>query len=701
MQNKVFAHPSLLPEFDWLESRQISIVRAVIILFVSLAGVLLLTLALVRVPANLSRSPRLADLLSATIATGASSEAGLTATVYAPLILNDYCSDLGVRLTDDPANDVQPALSPDGQRVVFVSDRAGLPDLFSIPISGGQPINLTQTPTASEDVPVFSPDGSTIAFASNRTGDWDIYLMDPNGANLRRAAGYTGTDELYPAFAPDGIRLIFSSNRAAGNWDIYRTALDGYSWIRLTTDPAVDRFPTISDDGTVIAFRSERDGNSEIYLMDADASHTLRVTVDPAYDGYPVIVPDGSGLVFTKSSAEAAAIFTINPSGTGLSALAQCIGWQTDTPRVAPNRDVLLYAARPNAGKFDIYLRPYDSPLALIGKRSAPEVQSRCDWEAGTLGYGWIQAWRATGAIQYLRLAQTWIDSCIAVKTDITHVNDGLLGYTALAVYQEYGGIQRLTFAQKVAGYMLNIAQRTADGALAHEPHTVWDDTLLGAIPFLVKMNEVSGDPVYLEEAITQTIKHANHLQDPLSGLYRHAWDERQSGVWGSVHWGRGNGWVLLADVDLLANISVTHPLRSTVLSIMQKQASGLVGLQDANGLWHTVVTRPSSYLETSGSALIGYAFKRGAQAGWLDMNLYSGAARAAALGVWRKTLADGAVTDVSAPTGPMLNESDYDAVPHSVIQLYGQGVALLLESPSGRSARSQECTRQLNDSPD
>jgi unsaturated rhamnogalacturonyl hydrolase len=119
----------------------------------------------------------------------------------------------------------------------------------------------------------------------------------------------------------------------------------------------------------------------------------------------------------------------------------------------------------------------------------------------------------------------------------------------------------------------------------------------------------------------------------------------------------------------------------------MQQQAAALRLLQDASGLWHTVLTRPDSYLETSVSALIGYAFERGIQEGWLDEDAYATVAEAAALGVWRQVLADGTVTNVSGPTWPMLTEEEYNAKPHDSLQLYGQGVALLLGSPSGNES--------------
>jgi unsaturated rhamnogalacturonyl hydrolase len=298
------------------------------------------------------------------------------------------------------------------------------------------------------------------------------------------------------------------------------------------------------------------------------------------------------------------------------------------------------------------------------------------------LAYGWLQAWQRTGDHRYYQWARQWIDSCIKIKTTITHVNDGLLGYAALVVYQNEGGADRLAFAQRVADYFTHKAPRTADGTLVHDANRVWVDTLLGTVPFLVEMSRVSGNNSFIDEAANQVIKHAGHLQDPISGLYRHAWDASGNSLNGQAYWGRGNGWAMLADTAILSAITTTHPARLTILNIMQKQAAGLKPLQAASGLWHTVLSRTDSYLETSASALIGYALREGAERGWLNRNSYSPAARAALLGVWRQVLPDGIVTNVSGPTWPM-PEAEYNQIEHGSFQLYGQGTALLAESPA------------------
>ena len=280
--------------------------------------------------------------------------------VYLPLIVKAYELD---RLTYAPANDFQPALSPDGQTVVFVSDREGQTDVFSIPLMSLQITNLTQTPV-QEDTPVFSPDGSAIAFASDRDGDWSIYLMNPDGTNVRPALdGDAGTDELHPSFTPDGLGLVFSSNRADGNWDIYTATIGSSQWTRLTTHPAVDRFPTVSADGRTIAFRSERDGNSEVYLMDADGSNLRRVTDDPAFDGYPSMIPDGSGVVFVSNRSGKWNVYVADLTGGGLTALEQREDWEMNFPRLSDDGRWLVYAGGRIGSTLDIYLREFVNPL--------------------------------------------------------------------------------------------------------------------------------------------------------------------------------------------------------------------------------------------------------------------------------------------------------------------------------------------------
>lgn len=85
-----------------------------------------------------------------------------------------------------------------------------------------------------------------------------------------------------------------------------------------------------------------------------------------------------------------------------------------------------------------------------------------------------------------------------------------------------------------------------------------------------------------------------------------------------TVPWGRGNGWVLFSLTELLDVLPDDHPRRSELLRWYRELCGGYAALQDAEGLWHQVLTDPDSYVETSCTSMFVYAFAKGVRQGWL-----------------------------------------------------------------------------------
>ena len=123
--------------------------------------------------------------------------------------------------------------------------------------------------------------------------------MDANGSNQTRLTN--STLDFSPSISGDGSKIAFVSYRDGGNAEIYIMDADGSNQTRLTNNPADDFSPSISGDGSKIAFISDRDGGDEIYIMDANGSNQTRLTNNPADDSEPSFNGDGSKIAFTSN----------------------------------------------------------------------------------------------------------------------------------------------------------------------------------------------------------------------------------------------------------------------------------------------------------------------------------------------------------------------------------------------------------------
>lgn len=184
----------------------------------------------------------------------------------------------------DGADDRNPAFSPDDENVVAFESRRAAPGNVDIYMRNSDNLVIRLTDSAGFDgAPVFSPDGEKIVFMSNRDGNFEIYSMNVNGTAQTRLTNDAGVDQS-PAFSPDGRKIAFESDRLGENFEIYTMNADGTSVARrLTVDSAADSRPVFSPDGQKIAFRSTRDNlNGEIYTMTADGSAPTRITENSA-----------------------------------------------------------------------------------------------------------------------------------------------------------------------------------------------------------------------------------------------------------------------------------------------------------------------------------------------------------------------------------------------------------------------------------
>ena len=148
----------------------------------------------------------------------------------------DLATGMLRRLTHDPEADLQPAWSPDGQRIAFVTDRfadhPGADDyrLAMIDPESGAIQPIKGFDHAKHIEPAWSADGSSLYFVSDRAGISDLYRLTVATGELRQvthlATGVSGITALSPAFslARASDRLVFSAFEK-GSYNLYR--LDG------------------------------------------------------------------------------------------------------------------------------------------------------------------------------------------------------------------------------------------------------------------------------------------------------------------------------------------------------------------------------------------------------------------------------------------------------------------------------------------
>jgi Tol biopolymer transport system component len=193
-----------------------------------------------------------------------------------------------VWLTSEPRGSFEPAVSPDGKRIAFVSSRDGDPEIYVMDV--GDPGGARRlTAFHKEDgAPRWSPDGRWIAFVSNREGRDRVYVIRPDGTDTRALSGTADTGyERDLAWRPDSRALAFAGRHDSGKTRIWVAPLDGGPPVALTDGTSRDDQPAWSPDGRYIAFVSEREGNTDLYVMRADGSGQTRLTRAPGADWLP------------------------------------------------------------------------------------------------------------------------------------------------------------------------------------------------------------------------------------------------------------------------------------------------------------------------------------------------------------------------------------------------------------------------------
>jgi Tol biopolymer transport system component len=154
-------------------------------------------------------------------------------------------------------------------------------------------ISSTRADRAAE----YSPDGERIVFCSDRSGGFEIWACGADGSNPVQLTNFGGPNADAPRWSPDGRQIAFEG-RPEGNPDIYIISAEGGRPRRLTEGPAEEILPSWSSDGRWIYFGSNHGGSLQIWKMPADGGEARQVTKAGGFLGYEST--DGKFLYYTK-----------------------------------------------------------------------------------------------------------------------------------------------------------------------------------------------------------------------------------------------------------------------------------------------------------------------------------------------------------------------------------------------------------------
>jgi unsaturated rhamnogalacturonyl hydrolase len=221
---------------------------------------------------------------------------------------------------------------------------------------------------------------------------------------------------------------------------------------------------------------------------------------------------------------------------------------------------------------------------------------------------------------------------------------------------------------------------RLADGTLARQrPQAVslWADDMYMGVPALAELGRMSGERAYFDDAVKNVLQMSGYLFNPRLGIYTHGWNANNPDA-PQFYWGRANGWAVLAMSDLLDVLPKDHPGYPKVLEQLRKALRGIAQYQSGSGLWHQMLDRSDSYLETSASAIFTYVFAHAVNEGWISPTTYGSIALAGWAGVSTRINAAGQVEGTCVGTTFASDQVYYYHRPVSSAALHGYGPALL-----------------------
>ena len=226
-----------------------------------------------------------------------------------------------------------PAIAPQGDKLAYAAVffdsnvwKVALDDGSSMPAPAGSNGQKSQLVVASSRIdmqPQFSPDGTRLVYVSDRDGGMALWMSATDGSNPVRLISADGAGS--PKWSPDGNFIVFDS-LISGRRQIYVVSVNGGAPIRITNSDAENAVGSWSNDGKWIYFTSNRRGESQIWKSHfQDPSSPLQVTVNGG--SFAQESPDGEYLYYQKPPDPKPQIWRMPAAGGKEEPVVECDTW--------------------------------------------------------------------------------------------------------------------------------------------------------------------------------------------------------------------------------------------------------------------------------------------------------------------------------------------------------------------------------------
>jgi len=304
------------------------------------------------------------------------------------------------------------------------------------------------------------------------------------------------------------------------------------------------------------------------------------------------------------------------------------------------------------------------------------------DWTHGVGLYGLYKFYEYTKDEKYLKYIEDWFEDRIQIGLPDKNVNTVAPLLTMACLYEVRPNPRHKAIMQEWADWIMNDMRRTEERGIQHEHaelennQELWDDTLFMTVLFLTKYGRIFNRPECIEEAIYQLMLHAKYLLDTRTGLWYHGWSFAERGNFAKALWGRGNCWITIFIPEFLEMVELKPRQEEFVVNLLRNQVETLSKYQSEEGMWHTLIDDPSSYLEASATAGFCYGILKGVRKGYLNKD-YLECGRKALKAVLEGINEEGELMRVSYGTNVGRTLQHYKDIP-LVKMHYGQSLALL-----------------------